>query len=326
MTEKISIIVPVYKVERSLLCAALDSIRAQSYTDWECILVDDGTPDDGGAVCDDCAAQDARFRVIHTENQGVSAARNTGLAAATGAYVTFVDSDDWVTPQYLEHMYAALTATGADCAVGGCKFTDAPGQVQAAAHCETKPADRETLLTDLFYMRRPFAPIEVTAVWGTLYRADCLREVRFRRDMAVGEDFAFKMEAFRKMARGVYLDSCDYGYLVRGGSAMRKPFDDRRAETFYSLQTLMQDCAAEPDWFTAGLRARCVNLAIVLLLTIPPQAGQYAAVQKEMQAFIRTHRRAVLRDPAARPKVKLALLASCLGFGFMAKLFALAGQ
>ena len=103
-TPKISIIVPVYKVEQYLR-RCLDSIVAQTFTDWECILIDDGSPDNSGKICDEYAAKDGRFRVFHQENAGVSAARNKGLDEARGEWIAFVDSDDWVEREMMEEVY-----------------------------------------------------------------------------------------------------------------------------------------------------------------------------------------------------------------------------
>lgn len=104
---KISIIVPVYKVEK-YLHRCLDSIIAQTFTDWECILIDDGSPDGSGKICDEYAQKDGRFRVFHQENQGVSAARNKGLDEARGEYVNFIDSDDWIDSKLLELLYNSV--------------------------------------------------------------------------------------------------------------------------------------------------------------------------------------------------------------------------
>lgn len=98
---KISIIVPVFKVEK-YIHRCLDSIINQTFSDWECILIDDGSPDNSGKICDEYAEKDTRFRVIHQENQGVSAARNAGLDAAKGEWIGFVDSDDWIASEYVE--------------------------------------------------------------------------------------------------------------------------------------------------------------------------------------------------------------------------------
>ena len=103
----ISIIVPVYKTER-FLSACIASILAQTFTDFELILVDDGSPDGCPALCDAAAAKDSRIRVIHQKNRGLSGARNAGLDAAEGEYLGFVDSDDWVSPHYLEWMTEAM--------------------------------------------------------------------------------------------------------------------------------------------------------------------------------------------------------------------------
>ena len=110
---KISVIVPVYNTAR-YLARCLDSIAAQTFADWECICVDDGSPDESGAMLDAYARRDARFRVIHQENGGVSRARNAGLDAARGEWIAFVDSDDWVEPETYELAWNAAQTHGAD--------------------------------------------------------------------------------------------------------------------------------------------------------------------------------------------------------------------
>ena len=106
---EISVIVPVYKVEK-YLPQCIDSILAQTFTDFELLLVDDGSPDRCGEICEEYAGKDTRIRVFHQANAGLSCARNTGLMNACGRYVTFIDSDDYVKPCYLERLYGALPA------------------------------------------------------------------------------------------------------------------------------------------------------------------------------------------------------------------------
>ena len=110
---EISVIVPVYKVEK-YLNECIDSILAQTFTDFELILVDDGSPDSCPALCDAAAEKDSRVRVIHKINGGVSTARNAGLAAAQGNWIAFVDSDDRVLPQFLEKLYSAALEKNTD--------------------------------------------------------------------------------------------------------------------------------------------------------------------------------------------------------------------
>ncbi len=111
----ISIIVPVYKVEKYIR-QCLDSIEAQTFKDWECILVDDGSPDDSGKICDEYAVKDYRFRVIHQENKGVSESRNIAIQAINpeSRYVSFIDPDDWVESEFLEELYRLIISYDAD--------------------------------------------------------------------------------------------------------------------------------------------------------------------------------------------------------------------
>ena len=122
----ISILMPVYNVEKYLE-KTLESVKAQTYTDFEIIMVDDGSIDSSGAICDRWAAEDSRFRVYHTENQGVSAARNTALSLVKGEYIFFMDSDDLILPETLEELLAALVENDADFSMGCMYYTDNKG-------------------------------------------------------------------------------------------------------------------------------------------------------------------------------------------------------
>lgn len=119
MQSLISVIIPVYKVE-AYLTACVESVLAQTYANTEIILVDDGSPDNCPAMCDEFAARDSRIRVIHKENGGLSSARNAGIDAARGDYLAFLDSDDLWSPVFLERLYRAIRETDADFAV--CTF------------------------------------------------------------------------------------------------------------------------------------------------------------------------------------------------------------
>lgn len=123
--ELISIIVPVYNVEKYLQ-QCLDSILAQTYQNWELLLVNDGSQDGSGAICDTYAAKDDRIKVYHEVNGGTAKARNKGISAAQGAYLTFIDSDDWIAETYLEELYQVAKAEGADIVMARyCRFVEA---------------------------------------------------------------------------------------------------------------------------------------------------------------------------------------------------------
>lgn len=110
---KISIIVPVFNVSK-YLPVSLDSILRQSFEDWECIIIDDGSTDGSGEICDSYARIDSRIRVIHKKNEGVASARNTGLTESKGEFISFIDPDDWADPTYLETLYNLINKNEAD--------------------------------------------------------------------------------------------------------------------------------------------------------------------------------------------------------------------
>ena len=129
----VSIIVPVYNTER-FLNRCIDSVLAQTYSDWELLLVDDGSTDSSGSICDEYATQDSRIRVFHKENGGVSSARNLGLDYARGEWITFVDSDDYIAPDMIEKLYETQKRNNADITVCGYRWVDKEGKNLKSFH------------------------------------------------------------------------------------------------------------------------------------------------------------------------------------------------
>ena len=172
----ISVIVPVYKVE-TYLHRCVDSILNQSFRDFELILVDDGSPDNCGSICDDYAGQDHRIRVIHQENGGLSAARNAGLdwvfAHSKSTWLTFVDSDDWVSPEYLHLLYQAVLNTG--CRISACGLFRTSGEgLPEALRQQPERLDAEA------YYCSPYIHGGVTAVaCSKLYHRSLFQNLRF---------------------------------------------------------------------------------------------------------------------------------------------------
>ena len=137
---EISIVVPVYRVEK-YLNSCIDSLLAQTFADFEVILVDDGSPDACPALCDAAAAKDGRIRVIHQANKGLSGARNAGLDAAKGAWIGFVDSDDYIAPEMYEVLYQAVQSTGADLALCDYAEVDETGAPCQSMHIRLEKKD-----------------------------------------------------------------------------------------------------------------------------------------------------------------------------------------
>lgn len=229
----ISIIVPVYNGEDHL-DRCVRSILAQTYKDFELLLVDDGSTDGSGALCDAWAAKDSRVRVFHQENAGVSAARNAGLDAATGEYIGFVDADDYIDEATYEIAVAAM---------GGCDMV----MWDAVTVWEDGSREEDTiplLESSRVLTRQDWTPallrLMAGAVWRCLYRAELLRDVRFPVGIKLSEDRLFNLQAMG-MARSLqYLKQGVYFRYMRPGSAVNRYHADLMEKNRLACQLAMQ--------------------------------------------------------------------------------------
>lgn len=212
---EISVIVPVYKVEKYIK-KCVDSILAQSFTDFELWLVDDGSPDNCGTICDEYAKIDERVKVIHKKNGGLSDARNAALDVMQGNYVFFVDSDDWISNDALESTYAALKKTGAKVATGNIVsvYEDGTERELYSPTQEEKILRGEEMLITLL---RPNA-------FNRLYEAGLFRNLRY----PVGrlyEDVFLYHRILEQIDSMVLTGKNSYYYLVRNGSIMNMDYN-----------------------------------------------------------------------------------------------------
>ena len=206
---KISVIVPVYKTE-GLLDRCVESIVGQIYKNLEIILVDDGSPDNCPAMCDGWAEKDSRIRVIHKENGGVSSARNAALDIATGDYIGFVDSDDWIEPEMYSSLIQKISESGKNIALCSYYAVEISGE-RNECRCV---ADKEVLDKD-DYFRFIVLGGDGGYIWNRLYDADILKEVRFDEDIWYSEDLLFNFKAAQKSGGAAVLDSAEYNYFQK---------------------------------------------------------------------------------------------------------------
>ncbi|MEG1012308.1 MAG: glycosyltransferase [Ruthenibacterium sp.] len=224
MTETlVSIIVPVYNTQE-YLTRCIDSILAQTYRHLEIILVDDGSTDDSGLLCDNLARQDTRVKVIHQANKGVSVARNTGIAAATGRYIQFCDSDDRVECNITERLLQGMLEYGADIALCGIKVHCAKGKERDYNFLGTRDGICETAL---FW--REFAKsfhVFFGANCNKLYKADVIKKesICFITDASFAEDFAFNVEYFKSVSCVYVVGEALYHYNQTVPNSLAKQF------------------------------------------------------------------------------------------------------
>ena len=244
MNEKISVIVPVYNVEK-YLDKCLESIVHQTYRNLEIILVDDGSSDNCPAMCDEWAGKDKRIKVIHKENGGLSSARNAGLDFATGEYIVFVDSDDWLDTDAVEKLLRAAVENRADIVASGFYFENESG-TSSIQDLRVSSFENEdiafALLTDEI---RP-------EVCSKLYSARLIGKLRFDESMKYAEDLPFNFNVMLKAKKLFCMAvSCYHYYQRNAGSITSSYISAARAESWKMFNSFYEQCSGREKLKTA---------------------------------------------------------------------------
>ena len=217
----ISVIVPVYNVEK-YLDKCVESIVNQTYKDLEIILVDDGSPDNCPAMCDEWAKKDDRIKVIHKENGGLSSARNAGLDVAVGEFLAFADSDDYLYSQSFEYMLNAIQEYEADIAMCSTVSIDQKGNL-----ISKNVLNRNAVYSAGEIVENFVIPLN-TAVWNKLFRSDCIANYRFPNGKVHGEDLVFITKLITTKTRLVTIDYVGYCYKKNPNSITNSEFSEKR--------------------------------------------------------------------------------------------------
>lgn len=216
----ISVIVPVYKVEK-YLDRCVKSVLRQTFQDFEIILVDDGSPDACGAMCDAWAERDTRIRVVHKENGGMSSARNAGLALAKGEYISFIDSDDWVEPDMFSYLYNLLQ-TYPQAQMSQCGYcADREESYVEAQQSEVLELYDKNRIWEYFYRVR--GETSNNAIWNKLYRREVLNGFSFVEGLKF-EDVVACYEFFNHADCMIVSNRCLYHYFVNDSGVTRSGF------------------------------------------------------------------------------------------------------
>ena len=319
----VSFIVPVYKVA-AYLPACVDSILAQQGASFEVILVDDGSPDESGQICDDYAEKDARVRVIHQENAGVSAARNAGLDAAIGQWLCFVDGDDWIAPDFLARFtlwFGSASAQSAQiCFVRHIECPDGkiPPATAAEQNAMLDEEDFQWLLRgglnrDLkgrrdYWKIKPATPCK-------MYLRDVVLQAKAQFPIALrtGEDLLFNLQLYRVTRLGAYLPGLRYYHRVWANS-VSQGYDPHALEAYTLLQQrLAEFFASLPGDYTDDLANRAVlslGFCCMLQFCHPDNPAPY---RRRRRAFLQAagsepFRTALQRAPAGAFRIQKRVL------------------
>ena len=262
----ISVIVPVYKVEK-YIHRCVDSILGQTYADFELILVDDGSPDNCGAICDEYAARNSRVVVIHQKNGGLSAARNAAIdwtfANSDSQWLTFIDSDDWVHPEYLQRLLGAAVENNVAVSICGYKQTDGADPVIIPETLEPVLWD-----TEAFYVKQN---VNATIACGKLYQKECFRNIRYPLGKLHEDEFTtYKiLFAFQSVA---VISAPLYAYYTNPESIIQSAWSPRRMDALdayserliyfrqHKMATLYHWTLGVYIWYIVAMRDKVLSL------------------------------------------------------------------
>ena len=253
----VSVIVPIYNV-RNYLIRCLESIRKQTYDNLEIILVDDGSTDGSEQIVDKYITSDTRFQGYHLKNSGVSNARNYGLKKASGEYITFIDSDDFVAREYIEHLLEAII--NSQLRISVCSF-HISHDIQMFEYVveEKKQPIVVDLLKDFNYTGKYFQ----CYVCGVLFHYSCLDGLFFEETIFVGEDMLFFAEAIKRCGKYVYIEEKLYVYIRYEESASHGRYSEKKKTEVMAMQKLMLLYRDFPISFQRNVKARyshvCIN-------------------------------------------------------------------
>lgn len=309
--EKVSVIIPVYNVE-SFLRQCIDSVVNQTYKCLEIILIDDGSTDSSGEICDKYAVTDERITVIHKENGGLSSARNAGLNIATGEYITYIDSDDYVSNDYVETLYKNLINNNADISIGNFQYVY-EGKVNQEK--------REDIVSNLSVwnveetLRYMLLQQKITtSVWRVLSKRIYWENVWFPVGK-ICEDIGTSYKIYSQAQKIVYTEQVIYFYLVRLGSIQNVGFSKKKMDEL----EMAIECKEYLDKKYPSLQEATTNRLISSCFHILFFMQEFKETSDEKQkliALIKQNRKGMILGKDVNKKVRFACLSTYFGFGF----------
>ena len=313
MDELISVIVPVYNVEK-YINKCIDSIINQTYKNLEIILVDDGTLDNCGKICDEYEKKDNRIKVIHKENGGLSDARNAGIEISKGSYITLVDADDYILEDYVEFLYNILKENKAEMSV--CKHMviyDNGGEINTGSGKEYVLSPKEALKMMLYG-----DDFDVSA-WGKLYSRQLFENVKYPKGR-VFEDAATTYKLIDLCNTIAFKSEAKYIYFVRENSITTKSFNPKKMDLITSTGEMTKYVMEKyPDLENAANRRLMyshLSTLTQLVMSNKKELPDYKKYENEIVAYIKENRAKVLKDGNIPKRDRVALICTIFGMRF----------
>lgn len=307
----VSVIIPIYNVQ-DYLARCIDSVLAQTYKDLEIILVDDGSHDTSGDICDEYDLKYRFIRVIHKTNGGLSDARNAGLEVAHGEYVTFIDGDDYVHPNFVETLLQTIETTGAQiaaCTWQELKDGDTPRKVNVEkASC--KVYSQEDAINSVFYQKELN-----NSACSRIFETKLFDDLRFPEG-ALYEDLAIIYPLLRKVDKVALLKAPMYYYMHRAGSIITT-MSLRRTQVLDHLEALEKQVAEEAPQYLPAVRSRHLSACFNMLRLMPARDPKWQSTKQRCWDYIKNMRNFCIKDCKVRIKNKIAIILSYFGLNFL---------
>ena len=306
----VSVIVPVYNVERYIR-RCIDSIIGQSYKNIEIFLVDDGSTDSSGHICDEYAKVDSRITVIHKLNGGLSQARNVAYDKTNGKYIVYIDSDDWVSEYYIEHLYTAITMNDADMSMSWFWDVQEDSNKEYVTNQELKNLDiidSEACLEKLLYQDH----VE-TSAWGKMYKRSILEGLKYPEG-ELYEDIVVTITAIHNSDKIAVIGNKDYFYFHRKDGIQLQTYSHRKMDAIKHMSE-----AAElikkiyNERLNTALSCRFLSIACNIIFQIDDR-NEYKDDFECLWDIIKKNRNVVLFDRKARRKSRIAAIVSLFGY------------
>ena len=288
----ISVLIPIYNAEK-YLGRCLDSLQRQSWTDFEIIAVDDGSQDGSVRICEEYARTDHRLRLIRQANQGVSAARNTCLRESRGEYLTFVDSDDWVEPQYLEALLNACQEQRVPLSACNHWIEGAKRRKVCFSGYQSQIFSARQACENVLYHRPPDV-----SPWGKLYRRQILTQICYPEGKYYEDTYCIA-DILLQAGQMVYLNQPLYHYCIHGESISRGQFQPAKLQFLEAVNHMTQRVEEQFPELKNGVRRRKVHAALSVRRYLVDCPSQAKKIRKELEREIRFQARSVLLNPKA---------------------------
>lgn len=304
----ISIVVPVYNVEKYIR-RCVDSIINQSYKKIEVWLVDDGSPDECGQICDMYAAKDERIRVIHKSNGGLSDARNVAMQNCTGEYTTFIDSDDWVSVYYIENLVEAITRNNSDLAIS---WFENVFENDSIIKSSTNTLIGYTCLNSTECLEKMLYQDGVeTSAWGKLYKTELIKDLRYPVNK-IYEDIPVTYESIKRAHRIALICNVDYYYFQRRDSIQNVLFNERKLDGIIHCKNMIESIKNDYPELIKAAYCRYFSTTCNILFQINDDSHE--DIKRELWNEVLKYRNIVLFNHCARKKARIAAAVSYMGY------------